>query len=251
MARPRRLAVQSGDRFGQLEVVEELTGQTRRAVRVRCSCEAATEKVVALTSLVSGATKSCGCLNRAVAAQNQIARNKARTLPPDLRKRYRRREPRFRIDDGGRECSVCTVYKPWSNYNKGNGARHFSSWCRQCAREHHHRKPLERRRAISLRNRLKRFNLTVEQYEVLCSVYGNCCWRCRRPETALGPGGRVQRLSVDHDHACCPGDGSCGKCIRGVLCVGCNFVLGRIDGGQLASYLQYLARGFVDLDQIV
>ncbi len=50
----------------------------------------------------------------------------------------------------------------------------------------------------------------------------------------------MQRLSIDHDHACCPGSHSCGNCVRGVLCVSCNFVLGRIDAGQLDSYLEYL-----------
>jgi hypothetical protein len=32
--------------------------------------------------------------------------------------------------------------------------------------------------------------------------------------------------TVDHDHSCCPGKGSCGKCIRGILCASCNLMLG-------------------------
>ena len=33
-------------------------------------------------------------------------------------------------------------------------------------------------------------------------------------------------LDVDHDHACCPGKKTCGKCVRGVLCHSCNQGLG-------------------------
>src|ERR1035437_134914 len=29
-------------------------------------------------------------------------------------------------------------------------------------------------------------------------------------------------LAVDHDHKCCPGKKSCGKCVRGILCDDCN-----------------------------
>ncbi|MFE3547411.1 endonuclease domain-containing protein [Streptomyces kronopolitis] len=37
-------------------------------------------------------------------------------------------------------------------------------------------------------------------------------------------------LHLDHDHTCCPGKGeSCGQCIRGLLCWGCN-------GGVLPWY---------------
>lgn len=33
-------------------------------------------------------------------------------------------------------------------------------------------------------------------------------------------------MSIDHDHACCPGDTTCGNCIRGLLCRDCNLMIG-------------------------
>lgn len=52
------------------------------------------------------------------------------------------------------------------------------------------------------------------------------------------------RYAVDHDHMCCPGAGSCGKCVRGVLCQPCNVGLGsfRDDPVRLRAAIEYLGR---------
>ena len=74
-----------------------------------------------------------------------------------------------------------------------------------------------------------RFNITPEDWEWMAQQHDGCCWLCGFPERARNrTSGEVQRLSVDHDHACCPEKGrSCGGCIRGLLCQNCNvFIVG-------------------------
>ena len=60
--------------------------------------------------------------------------------------------------------------------------------------------------------------LTLEQYDAMLEAQGGGCAICGRE-----PGEeRVNVLAPDHDHKCCPGTRSCGKCIRGLLCLRCN-----------------------------
>jgi hypothetical protein len=44
-----------------------------------------------------------------------------------------------------------------------------------------------------------------------------------------------RRLNVDHDHRCCPGDQSCGRCVRGLLCKTCNRIEGLLVTSQKAA----------------
>lgn len=66
------------------------------------------------------------------------------------------------------------------------------------------------------------YNLTLEQWNDLYVRQGGLCAICMRKL-------RKDRAQTDHDHACCPGATSCGKCVRGLLCKDCNYkLLGQI-----------------------
>lgn len=84
-----------------------------------------------------------------------------------------------------------------------------------------------------------KYRLTVEAYEALLEAQGSACAICRiGAPTDI----RTSRFHVDHDHACCPGTRSCGKCIRGLLCHACNTALGNFhdDPERLTAALAYV-----------
>lgn len=51
-------------------------------------------------------------------------------------------------------------------------------------------------------------------------------------------------LHIDHDHGCCPGNTSCGECVRGILCNGCNTAIGLFKGSipAMKSAIKYLEK---------
>lgn len=69
---------------------------------------------------------------------------------------------------------------------------------------------------------LWRYGITREQYDERWDSQGHACAICRRTEP-----GSQRGWHLDHDHKCCPDPArSCGKCVRGILCNGCNVALG-------------------------
>lgn len=91
------------------------------------------------------------------------------------------------------------------------------------------------RRAVVRASHLRRqFNITIEQYEDMLESQNGVCAICSQPETKRHPtSGDTQRLAVDHDHTCCSGEKSCGKCVRGLLCARCNQTLGHLEKARL------------------
>lgn len=159
-------------------------------------------------------------------------------------------------------CSQCSVRKPRTSFNQtaknSRSKDGRSSWCRDChnARQReriaaNHDMVQQRRREYRERNRetlrqkasvryhtrdrekhadaqrwwriKKKYGITREQYEALSDAQGGRCAIC----DGLPTGSTY--LVVDHDHFCCPGDTTCGKCLRGLLCGPCNLKLGWLE----------------------
>lgn len=70
-------------------------------------------------------------------------------------------------------------------------------------------------------HRLKtRYGISLEKYNHIFAQQGGRCAICLNSKS----GGKG--WNVDHDHSCCPGRRSCGKCVRGILCHACNVMIG-------------------------
>jgi Recombination endonuclease VII len=95
-----------------------------------------------------------------------------------------------------------------------------SSHCVTCEKEYQERYRLSLNSNDHKKYRLRhRFNLTPEQVIVMLKKQNNRCKLCQR---------LLIKFVIDHDHKCCPSRRSCGRCVRGLLCVSCNAMLGQL-----------------------
>jgi hypothetical protein len=71
--------------------------------------------------------------------------------------------------------------------------------------------------------RMRTYSYRLSQYELrqMFDAQGGVCKLCGGVNTD------GKALHVDHDHACCSGKTSCGKCVRALLCNSCNMGLGK------------------------
>jgi hypothetical protein len=127
-----------------------------------------------------------------------------------------------RNDLGEKLCRTCLRWLAEAAFGASKRSTDgLAELCRRCSTDKH---------------RLHNYGITAEQYDAMLAAQGGGCAICGEQCTS----GR--RLAVDHDHACCPGDKTCGKCVRGLLCGPCNQGIGKLrDSPRLliaaASYL--------------
>jgi hypothetical protein len=76
--------------------------------------------------------------------------------------------------------------------------------------------------------------MTRETFTRLLAEQGNACGMCHEVFTERSV------IFVDHDHRCCPEKRSCGRCVRGLLCLRCNTGLGYVEG------MYDMARAYLD-----
>lgn len=128
-----------------------------------------------------------------------------------------------RDDQGRKQCSGCRSWFSLDLFSTSRSARDgFNQRCRACC---------------ALQKLLTRYNLTFAAYTKLLAAQGGACAIC-----CGNNDGRA--FNVDHDHSCCPGDVSCGKCVRGLLCGLCNRGIGMLgdDATRLRAAADYLER---------
>lgn len=107
-------------------------------------------------------------------------------------------------------------------------------------RRRSYRADLEKDPQMLRRLTLGKFGLTIDSFAAMLADQEGRCAICRTAE----PGGRHGTWHVDHDRSCCPRTGSCGACIRGLLCQHCNLMIGqaRDDVERLRAAIGYLER---------
>jgi|ERR1035437_6000354 hypothetical protein len=90
---------------------------------------------------------------------------------------------------------------------------------------------------------LRQYNLSTEKYKEMYAAQGGKCKICM----VMLP----VRAAIDHDHNCCSGAASCGKCVRGLLCRRCNTGLGQFKDSirLLEAAVIYLQENRIDNHQ--
>jgi len=103
------------------------------------------------------------------------------------------------------------------------------------AREHpEETKAREKTEAYRRTDVLYTYNLTAEEHD---DILESQHWKCAFPNCGEAV---TLRSPIDHDHQCCSRKGSCGNCIRGILCRWHNIALGFFEKLDIESALSYI-----------
>lgn len=153
-------------------------------------------------------------------------------------------------------CTACKTEKPLTEYrmsfNRQRNKSYPTGKCRPCLNEYkrthqtasekadarrarYASDPEYRRYKLSVMHKHK-YGITLDEKDAMLAAQGGVCALCGTDDpTSNG-------WATDHDHACCSGGRSCGKCIRGIICSRCNCGLGQFDDdiAKLQSAIDYL-----------
>jgi recombination endonuclease VII len=198
-----------GQKFGRL-TVESFTEIRKGFAMWLCKCDCGSIVEVRTSSLTSLNTRSCGCLQREYSARPKPC--KPITACPHVdRKHY-----------GKGLCSAC-----WKKQNP-KSQTHSKRW-REAYKEKFGMAAYSA--YIRARNLWNNYRLSPESFQIKWEDQSGLC-PCGRSFAEWKP-------QIDHNHGCCPGVKSCGKCVRGLLCYRCNTVLGLLeeDPRLLSAYL--------------
>lgn len=184
------------------------------------------------------------------------------------RAKYQELKSTPKITVASKQCRSCLLVKdahdfvPHAEYKDG-----LTNICRKCTTEKAAQRRAENRdkyresaskasqkwrqanRDVAKNtNLLWYYSITLEQFNAILREQDYKCAVCGTANP------NRNQWVVDHDHSCCAGKKSCGRCVRGILCQFCNRALGQIRDNRSAviKLLQYLdnppARSIIPFD---
>jgi hypothetical protein len=145
-----------------------------------------------------------------------------RRLGKTLRPLRKITDPTARDGVGRKQCRRCEQWLGEADFSTNKARRDGrTAYCRRCERE---------------KSLLHNFGITLAQYEAMLGVQGGGCAICGGTSKDGRP------LAVDHDHTCCPGARTCGRCVRKLLCGDCNLGIGYFDDNieRMQTAIAYL-----------
>lgn len=153
----------------------------------------------------------------------------------------------------GKTCTKCGEHKACDSFSKRSAMRDgLHSRCRDCDsqmkaawfaahpgyNQAYYRANRERNLEKSqMRSNSSKYGLRAGRFEEMLLEQDHRC-ACCGDELSR----ERRKFSIDHDHSCCPRQGSCGQCVRGIICQACNIAVGHVENGRAALAKIYLER---------
>jgi hypothetical protein len=119
-------------------------------------------------------------------------------------------------------CTKCNKTKAKHEFLLRKNTIKTYSWCKDCMKENTHDWRMNRGGKLKEKERnLKRYGLTMKDYQSMLTSQNHVCAICHNPETFKSRNHTIAQLAVDHCH-------QTGK-IRALLCRRCNQLLGQVN----------------------
>ena len=100
----------TGKRFGRLTVIERSKSENKMS-KWKCKCDCGNDTIVYRNALITGATASCGCLQRDAVSKHGLYNTRLYRIWAHMKERCYNLNYKHFSDYGGRGITVCDEWK--------------------------------------------------------------------------------------------------------------------------------------------